>query len=152
MGWTKLGIYAQPAKVDYDVFLKRESQPGTVQITLQTDLEYPFCAQDLDKDRLPFIPPDVVKQHSTKAENRLCKLNEVLMLRFSATNYLQGIVIDEIVYDCSDFISKHPGGEAVIRNLSGSDCSCKLHRPKRRSSFKLTCGQGSSGGFIVQST
>ena len=152
MGWTKLGIYAKPAKVDYDVFLQRKSQPGTVQNTLQTDLEYPFCAQDLDKDRLPSIPPEVVKQHSRKAENRLCKLNEVLMLRSFTTNYLLGIVIDEIVYDCSDFISEHPGGEAVIRNLSGSDCSCKLHGPKCRSSFRLTCGQGNSGGFIVQST
>lgn len=101
MGWTKLSIYAKTAKVDYDVFLKRESQSGTVQNSLQTDSEYPFCAQDLDKDRLPFIPPEVVKQHSRKVEYRLCKLNEVLMLRFSTTHYAQGIVIDEIVYDCS---------------------------------------------------
>lgn len=152
MGWTKLGIYAKPVKVDYDVFLKHESQPDTVRNTLQTDLEYPFCAQDLDKDQLPFIPPEVVKQHNVKAEDRLCKFNEMQMLLFSATYHLQGIVIDEIVYDCSDFISTHPGGEAVICNLSGSDCSCKLDRPKRRSSFKLTCGKGSSGGFIVPST
>ena len=74
------------------------------------------------------------------------------MLRVSTTDQLQGIVIDEIVYDCSDFISKHPGGEAVIRNLSGSDCSCKLDRPKHQYNFKLKPGKGSSGGFIVQDT
>ena len=76
MGWTKFEIYAKPAKVDYDVFLKHGSHADTVQSTLQTDLEYPFCAQEFDIDQLPLIPSEVVKQHNAKAENRLCEFNE----------------------------------------------------------------------------
>ena len=81
MGWTKLGLYAKPAKVDYDVFLKHGSQLDTVGSTLQTELEYPFCAQELDIDQLPFIPPEVIKKHSSKTGNRLCKLHQGHMLR-----------------------------------------------------------------------
>lgn len=152
MGWTKLGISARPAKVDYDVFLKHDPQRLAIQNDLQNDLEYPFCAHELDRLGLPFISPEVVKQHTGKARNRLCKFKE-LGMPSSSTNYcLQGIVIDDIVYDCSNFISEHPGGEAVIRNLGGSDCSCTLCRPVHGSSSVLTCRKGNSGDFIVQST
>lgn len=38
---------------------------------------------------------------------------------------LLGLVIDNIVYDCSSFVDKHPGGDAVVRSFAGKDCSCK---------------------------
>ncbi|EXJ72500.1 uncharacterized protein A1O5_05005, partial [Cladophialophora psammophila CBS 110553] len=39
-----------------------------------------------------------------------------------------GIVIDELVYNCSQFIKEHPGGEAVIRRYAGKDCSLQFWR------------------------
>lgn len=38
------------------------------------------------------------------------------------------IVVDNIVYDCSDFVTEHPGGEQVIRSFAGEDCSWQFWR------------------------
>ena len=35
-----------------------------------------------------------------------------------------GIVIDEIVYDCTNFVHEHPGGTTVIESFGGAECSC----------------------------
>lgn len=33
------------------------------------------------------------------------------------------IVIDNVVFDCTDFVNKHPGGATVIESFNGEDCS-----------------------------
>lgn len=38
------------------------------------------------------------------------------------------IVVDNIVYDCSQFIQDHPGGKEVILNFVGEDCSWQFWR------------------------
>lgn len=38
------------------------------------------------------------------------------------------IVVDDIVYDCTDFIEEHPGGEQVILSFVGEDCSWQFWR------------------------
>lgn len=38
------------------------------------------------------------------------------------------IVVDSIVYDCSEFFNEHPGGEEVIRSFGGRDCSWQFWR------------------------
>ncbi|OCL08901.1 cytochrome b5, partial [Glonium stellatum] len=38
------------------------------------------------------------------------------------------IVIDNIVYDCSGFVHEHPGGESIIRNFQGQNCSWQFWR------------------------
>ncbi|KAE8353783.1 cytochrome b5-like heme/steroid binding domain-containing protein [Aspergillus coremiiformis] len=37
------------------------------------------------------------------------------------------LVIDDIVYDCTSFLSRHPGGEVVLRRFAGLDCSWQYH-------------------------
>jgi hypothetical protein len=39
---------------------------------------------------------------------------------------LAGIVIDEIVYDTTEFIYDHPGGEEAIQKFGGEQCGCML--------------------------
>jgi cytochrome b involved in lipid metabolism len=39
-----------------------------------------------------------------------------------------GIVVDEVVYDCSTWADEHPGGDSVIRNFGGQDCSWQFWR------------------------
>lgn len=40
----------------------------------------------------------------------------------------QGIVIDDVVYDCSDFTRVHPGGDNVIQSFGGQNCSWQFWR------------------------
>lgn len=47
-----------------------------------------------------------------------------------------GIVIDNVVYDCSEFVAVHPGGDTVIRSFGGQDCSCML---SKQILFVLSC-------------
>lgn len=61
-----------------------------------------------DTTSLPFISPQRV---SAARDSRLL-----------------WIVIDNIVYDCTEFASAHPGGADVIESFSGSDCSWQFWR------------------------
>ncbi|GAQ47403.1 cytochrome b5-like heme/steroid binding domain-containing protein [Aspergillus tubingensis] len=38
------------------------------------------------------------------------------------------IVVDNIVYDCTDYLDEHPGGSTVIRSFVGEDCSWQFWR------------------------
>jgi cytochrome b involved in lipid metabolism len=38
------------------------------------------------------------------------------------------LVIDDVVYDCSEFVAEHPGGEQVIQSFRGHDCSWQFWR------------------------
>jgi cytochrome b involved in lipid metabolism len=59
-------------------------------------------------DQLPFISPSVVLA--------------------AVTSRRHWIVIDNIVYDCTDFITEHPGGQEVLEPFKGYDCSWQFHR------------------------
>ena len=60
-------------------------------------------------NELPFIPSSVVKDTESRP-NALW------------------IVVDNIVYDCSEFVWSHPGGNTVIENFNGNDCSWQFWR------------------------
>ncbi|EUC39856.1 hypothetical protein COCMIDRAFT_74198, partial [Bipolaris oryzae ATCC 44560] len=38
------------------------------------------------------------------------------------------VVVDEIVYNCTQFVHEHPGGSRVIENFKGQDCSWQFWR------------------------
>jgi hypothetical protein len=38
------------------------------------------------------------------------------------------IVVDNIVYDCTEFADMHPGGYTVIQSFAGKDCSWQFWR------------------------
>lgn len=43
------------------------------------------------------------------------------------------IVINEIVYDVTDFLDQHPGGKSMLLNVAGTDATDyfeALHQPK----------------------
>ncbi|BAE62158.1 cytochrome b5-like heme/steroid binding domain-containing protein [Aspergillus flavus] len=62
-----------------------------------------------NKAVLPYISPDQVSK------------------RNGVDNSEIWLVIDDIVYDCTSFLSGHPGGEAVLRRFAGFDCSWQYH-------------------------
>ncbi|KAJ9158219.1 hypothetical protein NKR19_g3546 [Coniochaeta hoffmannii] len=62
----------------------------------------------LSKEELPFITASTVMA--------------------SATSGRHWIVIDDIVYDCTNFITEHPGGQEVLKPFQGYDCSWQFWR------------------------
>lgn len=38
----------------------------------------------------------------------------------------EGIVVDDIVLDCSEFKNRHPGGKGIIEGFGGQDCSWQV--------------------------
>jgi cytochrome b involved in lipid metabolism len=69
----------------------------------------PIQSIDLEDSDLPFIPSAIVRS----AKNSLGRT---------------WVVVDNIVYDCTDFAHEHPGGETVINSFSGQDCSWQFWR------------------------
>jgi cytochrome b involved in lipid metabolism len=72
-------------------------------------LQHPFQSARLDDSQLPFIPGAIVRS----AKQNLGRT---------------WIVVDNIVYDCTEFAFEHPGGETVIHSFSGQDCSWQFWR------------------------
>ncbi|KAH7232918.1 cytochrome b5-like heme/steroid binding domain-containing protein [Fusarium tricinctum] len=59
-------------------------------------------------DALPFIKAETIAEASR--------------------NDLLWIIIDDIVYDCTEFIHNHPGGARVIESFRGSNCTWQFWR------------------------
>lgn len=57
---------------------------------------------------LPFVPPHVVAK--------------------SFESGLLWIVIDDIIYDCGEYLESHPGGPDVLQPFWSSDCSWQFRR------------------------
>ncbi|POY70522.1 hypothetical protein BMF94_6436 [Rhodotorula taiwanensis] len=65
--------------------------------------------ESVDPDHPPFIAPEVVAQHD---------------------NAIDGfwIIIEDRVYDCSDFVDLHPGGPEVFSQFGGKQCTWQFWR------------------------
>lgn len=80
-----------------------------------------FQNEDVPDSELPFIPKEEVASKKREAQ---ILLNEQKM----SENEDLWIVVDNVVYDCSEFVTDHPGGEQVIRSFQGEDCSWQFWR------------------------
>ena len=72
-------------------------------------LSHPFQPTELEDSELPFIPATIVRS-AKKDLNRTW------------------IVVYNTIYDCTEFIPEHPGGETVIDSFAGQDCSWQFWR------------------------
>ncbi|KEQ71261.1 fatty acid desaturas-like protein [Aureobasidium namibiae CBS 147.97] len=70
---------------------------------------YPTQPLQTPNSQLPFISPATIAT-------------------VTADHHVLWLVIDNIIYDCTDFISGHPGGAAVIESFVGKDCSWQFWR------------------------
>lgn len=86
---------------------------------------YPHQPPHLSDDQLPFISAEAV---SSKRKPGLVASQDDEV----DTSDLW-IVVDDIVYDCSEFVSVHPGGRQVILSFAGEDCSWQFWRFHSRS-------------------
>ncbi|KIV83434.1 hypothetical protein PV11_05461 [Exophiala sideris] len=110
----------------------RRDPPSTLsQKADSTHTEYPTFSKDIPDQKLPHIPPVEVGRRDGKEQSNLCKTASRMCPLVRSDQKLTGVVqaglvIDEIVYDCTSFVDKHPGGDAVIKSFAGKDCSCEL--------------------------
>lgn len=87
-----------PEHVSFAVLVEDPENPAS----------YRSVAASVADDELPFIPSSVVSA--------------------SATSKRHWLVINDIIYDCSEFISEHPGGQDVLQPFRGHDCTWQFHR------------------------
>ena len=113
-------------KQDGDTAHIEDASNGSTKITNEsstTNKKYPFVAESLSDEALPFIAKELVLERSkqSKAKDK-SSFNE----EKQGNEYW--IVIDQVVYDCTDFAPEHPGGEDVIMSFIGEDCSWQFWR------------------------
>ncbi|KAK0119358.1 hypothetical protein ONS95_010810 [Cadophora gregata] len=115
MGWLKLrstdaDTKCQPPLGVFQDNLKVATQYIETISPGSSKSQFPFIDVSVPDDQLPFISPEnVVKQVSVDAGGLF-------------------IVIDNVVYNCTDFITEHPGGEQIIKSFSGAECSWQFWR------------------------
>ncbi|KAK0659658.1 putative cytochrome b5 [Lasiodiplodia hormozganensis] len=149
MGWLKLqhnqlsgptqDTDATPAKTSGSksdaVHIEAIGEPGTESPiprptpkdeTLCRSQPLPFADAATPNDQLPFISASRVAAESSSSSNTNSQPDE----RGENNNRRRlWIVINDIVYDCTDFArSHHPGGAAPIEQLAGGDCSWQFWR------------------------
>jgi cytochrome b involved in lipid metabolism len=115
MGWMRLertveSKAVQPADRLAEQLIKT-SLDATVEFVedAHTPAEsYSPVPGSLPDDELPFIPASIVSA--------------------SATSGRHWIVIDNIVYDVTSYITEHPGGQEVMKPFRGHDCTWQFHR------------------------
>ncbi|GIZ38714.1 hypothetical protein CKM354_000212000 [Cercospora kikuchii] len=125
MGWIRLKTSStadRPVKDGnhlYDAKTKEESTEHIEIVNIHDDPAslspaqiYPFQPRSIPEASLPFISASAILAQRTanRAQQRTW------------------IVVDDVVYDCTDFVHEHPGGNDVIESFRGEDCSWQFWR------------------------
>ena len=119
MGWMHLQRNIENAAVHATEKLADSLRKTSLDVTVihiedanATNANSPEFARtvpsSLSDDDLPFIPASIVSA--------------------SASSGRHWIVIDDIVYDCTEFAAEHPGGQEVLQPFKGHDCSWQFWR------------------------
>lgn len=88
-----------------------------------TKKDFPFAPESLSDDALPFISKELVIKRGKKGRSADHTIHDD-----EHQNSEYWIVINNIVFDCSDFASDHPGGKDIILSFVGEDCSWQFWR------------------------
>ncbi|KAH7174093.1 cytochrome b5-like heme/steroid binding domain-containing protein [Fusarium flagelliforme] len=70
----------------------------------------------------PYQPSSI-----TTANNALPFIEPETVADACRNGYLW-VIIDDIIYDCTEFVHNHPGGARVIESFRGSNCSWQFWR------------------------
>jgi cytochrome b involved in lipid metabolism len=112
MGWFKISAHtaAQSQQASSQEDLKTTTQHIETVIALIPSPSFPHQPVAAPNETLPYICPAEIARHTSKANGGLW------------------IVVDNIVYDCTEFALEHPGGEGVIHSFGGQECSWQFWR------------------------
>lgn len=100
---------------------KRRIKDGRISSRVQgVPSSWPFQDESINNKDLPHIPKhEIISRKLVIGEDGL----------ISETHREElWIVVDDIVYDCSNFVHDHPGGQQVILSFVGEDCSWQFWR------------------------
>ena len=112
MGWLRLNKaleYPLHLFSGYSNTDPSKGEPDASHIEDITIQEYPFQPIDVPDTLLPTIPADIVRATKQNSD-RLW------------------IVVDNIVFDCTNYVHDHPGGSTVIESFCGENCSWQFWR------------------------
>ncbi|OJJ00695.1 hypothetical protein ASPVEDRAFT_40236 [Aspergillus versicolor CBS 583.65] len=132
MGWLTHRRPALPTHSEKNAAYSEHVEditPSPTQLQTRTFLDREYPSQDpstADSD-LPYIDPAVLSLVE-KSWNSALTADKSHNTDTSPPFPPAWIVIDNIVYDCTDFQHHHPGGSVVIRSFVGQDCSWQFWR------------------------
>ena len=115
-----------------------EKTPTNIQTVKAACQHRPFQDLSSPDKNLPFIDPREVK---ATEQGRSMGLPD----------WRLWIVIDDVVYDCTDFQHEHPGGRTIIQKFAGQSCGWQFWRFHSKSHMeeygrKLRVGRTSEVG------
>lgn len=132
MGWLRLDVCTTREETPFEAAqddLKYKTQ-HIESISTSPDTPrpctHPRVSLSLPDNELPFIPRCEVINRKSAASGGICMLDPVCL--YSVSDYVLVIIIDGIVYDCTEFIKIHPGGFQFIDSFAGSECSWQFWR------------------------
>ena len=108
---NKIGIYGEHAE---DTATTTTSLPQSLPQKV-----FPFQEPSLSDSDLPYIDPSIVSLLDQQWRSSSDVTRKHLQV---------WIVIDNVVYDCTQFQREHPGGIDVIQSFVGQDCSWQFWR------------------------
>jgi cytochrome b involved in lipid metabolism len=119
----KLGAYAEHTE---DIAIDKPSSPPPQSARRQQrkflDTTYHLADASTPDSELPYISPKILsqleEQYKSSAKSTPQPNNQLPIW----------IIINNIIYDCTDFIDSHPGGSVVISSFVGQDCSWQFWR------------------------
>ncbi|KAL4884974.1 hypothetical protein BJY04DRAFT_214858 [Aspergillus karnatakaensis] len=121
----KIGAYSEHTE---DITNPTQSPPQSqLQPRSRTFLgkKYPLHDPSIPDSGLPYIDSSIL----TLMEKHWAKTSkESTNTTPSSEPPCAWIVVDSIIYDCTDFQHEHPGGPVVIRSFVGQDCSWQFWR------------------------
>jgi cytochrome b involved in lipid metabolism len=114
-------------------------------------------ARDTKSDSSPSVAfienphnPDSYNPASFITSNDALPFIEAETIAEASRNDLLWIIIDDIVYDCTEFIHNHPGGAKVLESFRGSNCTWqfwRFHREKDLAEFGASLRIGRTTGI-----
>jgi cytochrome b involved in lipid metabolism len=129
MGWLKAlhgntTYTPKQAPIVYEVNDKLHSNP---QQTLH--IENTATPSNTPHDKLKRLP--FVSENTLDADLPFLSAAQVCAMRRIPHEHEEDrlyIVVENIVFDCTQFVQDHPGGPRIIENFRGQDCSWQFWR------------------------
>ena len=137
MGWIR--ISHKPAKslhelaAHVEVESQKEATPEAEEVesvkpSNEKDV-YPIQPKRVSDKDLPLIGADEVRKQDGKNGRRLCTLPYLpnhcptCTCGVRRTDDCAGVVVDDLVIDCTSYVLRHPGGQQIIRGFGGQNAS-----------------------------